>query len=238
MAGDYRASPARSQNITTIGSGLTLTSGTLTNDLLTGKAGGQTAIGGTAANESLTLQGTAHATQTTSQVVCANALRIPLGTDKDALALYVGATANKVGFFGTSTNRLGVGIGGTWIMNLGPTFVQSLGVFYVFASSSTAPGYTTAADDNTGLDLPGSDVANLVSGAVIRVRAGLLGVELGSVGGLATDATSGFPFIPSCAGAPTGTFTSPTNMAGLVCDRTNHKVYFTDDGGTNWRLLN
>lgn len=53
----------------TAGSGLTLSGGVLTNDLLTGKAGGQTAKGGTAAGESLTLRGTAHANNDGTVVV-------------------------------------------------------------------------------------------------------------------------------------------------------------------------
>jgi hypothetical protein len=47
----------------TIGTGLTNTAGTLTADLSTGKAGGQSAVGGTAASEDLTLSSTAHATK-------------------------------------------------------------------------------------------------------------------------------------------------------------------------------
>lgn len=49
--------------ISSLGSGITLVNGALTNELLTGKAGGQTVIGGTAAGENLTLQSTAHATR-------------------------------------------------------------------------------------------------------------------------------------------------------------------------------
>lgn len=55
--------PAVSVPITTIGTGLALSSGTLTNTLLTGLAGGQTVKGGTAASEALTLQSTDHATK-------------------------------------------------------------------------------------------------------------------------------------------------------------------------------
>lgn len=47
----------------TFGSGLTNTSGTVTNDLSTGKAGGQSVVGGTATDETLTLSSTTHATK-------------------------------------------------------------------------------------------------------------------------------------------------------------------------------
>ena len=48
---------------------------------------------------------------------------------------------------------------------------------------------------------------------------------------LATTATGGFPYIPTCAGAPTGV---PTRAAAgfvpLVFDRTNNKLYAYDGG--------
>jgi lysophospholipase L1-like esterase len=49
--------------------GLTLTGSTVTNDVLTGIAGGQTWVGGTAANEDVTIRGTTNATKTTSYVL-------------------------------------------------------------------------------------------------------------------------------------------------------------------------
>jgi lysophospholipase L1-like esterase len=47
----------------TFTSGLTNTSNTVTNDLITGKAGGQTAVGGTASGNNLTLSSTTNATK-------------------------------------------------------------------------------------------------------------------------------------------------------------------------------
>jgi hypothetical protein len=47
----------------TFSTGLTRAANTITNDLLTGKAGGQTVVGGTAAGETLTLSSTSHATK-------------------------------------------------------------------------------------------------------------------------------------------------------------------------------
>jgi hypothetical protein len=51
--------------------------------------------------------------------------------------------------------------------------------------------------------------------------------------GLATTATDGFLYIPSCAGTPTGAPTSYSNRIPLVVDRTNHKLYFYSGGA--WR---
>lgn len=45
------------------------------------------------------------------------------------------------------------------------------------------------------------------------------------VGALATNATTGFPYIPTCAGAPTGVPTAKTGMVPIVYDSTNNKLY-------------
>jgi hypothetical protein len=50
---------------------------------------------------------------------------------------------------------------------------------------------------------------------------------------LATNATDGFLYIPTCAGTPTGTPASYGSTAPLVVDSTNNKLYFYS-GGT-WR---
>jgi len=53
---------------------------------------------------------------------------------------------------------------------------------------------------------------------------------------LATTATDGFLYIPSCAGTPTGTPTSKTGFAPLVIDSTNNKLYAYIGGA--WRVMN
>ena len=53
---------------------------------------------------------------------------------------------------------------------------------------------------------------------------------------LATNATSGFLYIPTCAGIPTGTPVSYTNTAPMVIDSTNNKMYFYSGGA--WNALN
>lgn len=50
---------------------------------------------------------------------------------------------------------------------------------------------------------------------------------------LATTATDGFTYIPTCAGAPTGTPTTVTGCAPVVIDSTNNKLYFYSGGA--WR---
>ena len=50
---------------------------------------------------------------------------------------------------------------------------------------------------------------------------------------LATSATDGFLYVPTCAGTPTGTPTTQTGTAPLVVDSTNNKLYFYSGG--QWR---
>jgi hypothetical protein len=47
---------------------------------------------------------------------------------------------------------------------------------------------------------------------------------------LATTATDGFLYVPTCAGAPTGTPTAITGMAPIIVDTTNNKLYFRSGG--------
>lgn len=50
---------------------------------------------------------------------------------------------------------------------------------------------------------------------------------------IATNATDGFMYVPTCAGTPTGTPTTQTGAAPIVVDTTNHKLYFYSGG--SWR---
>lgn len=50
---------------------------------------------------------------------------------------------------------------------------------------------------------------------------------------IATNATDGFLYVPTCAGTPTGTPTTQTGTAPIVIDTTNNKLYFYSSG--TWR---
>lgn len=49
-------------------------------------------------------------------------------------------------------------------------------------------------------------------------------------GALATNATDGFLYIPTCAGAPTGVPTAYTGKCAMIFDTTNNKLYIYDGG--------
>ncbi len=50
---------------------------------------------------------------------------------------------------------------------------------------------------------------------------------------LATDAVSGFLYVPTCNGVPTGTPEAQTGMVPLVVDRSHNRLYFYSTGA--WR---
>jgi hypothetical protein len=50
---------------------------------------------------------------------------------------------------------------------------------------------------------------------------------------LATNATEGFLYVPTCAGVPTGTPASYGSKAAMVVDTTNNRLYFYSGG--SWR---
>lgn len=54
-------------------------------------------------------------------------------------------------------------------------------------------------------------------------------------GAIATNATDGFLYIPTCAGTPTGTPTTYTGRCAMVMDTTNHKLYVYDG---SWIAMN
>jgi len=58
-------------------------------------------------------------------------------------------------------------------------------------------------------------------------------IVAGASAALATNATNGFLYVPTCAGTPTGTPTAITGMAPIVVDTTNNKLYFYSTG--QWR---
>lgn len=47
---------------------------------------------------------------------------------------------------------------------------------------------------------------------------------------LATDATTGFLYAPTCAGTPTGTPETQTGLVPIVIDSSNNKLYFYSGG--------
>lgn len=89
-------------------------------------------------------------------------------------------------------------------------------------STGTLNGLATTADASGVLELQGSGNTGITIDATSNVSIG---------GGLiATNATDGFTYIPTCAGTPTGAPTAKTGFSPFVVDATNNKLYFYNGG--------
>jgi hypothetical protein len=77
-----------------------------------------------------------------------------------------------------------------------------------------------------------------IEGARIYLNKGQYGVNRSIIAGtsVATTATNGFLYIPTCAGTPTGTPTAESGTAPIVIDSTNNKMYIYS--GSTWIALN
>lgn len=93
-----------------------------------------------------------------------------------------------------------------------------------------------AAAQRTTLGLGTMATQAASSVAITGGSATLTGFTVGTAA-LATTATTGFPWIPSCPGTPTGAPTAPySNAAALVADTTNNR--FCVRIGSAWRQIN
>jgi hypothetical protein len=79
----------------------------------------------------------------------------------------------------------------------------------------------------------GGDGLVLVNGNTERARITAAGSVVVGTAALATSATDGFLYVPTCAGTPTGVPTTQTGTAAIVINTTNNKLYFYSGGA--WR---
>jgi hypothetical protein len=99
------------------------------------------------------------------------------------------------------------------------------------ASASKVGGITAG---TFGIGTPDSYALTLATGNTERARITAAGsVVAGGSVALATTATDGFLYVPTCAGTPTGTPTAITGMAPIIVDTTNNKMYFYSNAA--WR---
>jgi hypothetical protein len=99
------------------------------------------------------------------------------------------------------------------------------------AGTALLPSIARAGDLNTGIFFPAADTIAASTNGTERARITATGnVVAGGSVALATTATNGFLYVPTCAGTPTGTPTAITGMAPIVVDTTNNKLYFYSTG--------
>ena len=91
--------------------------------------------------------------------------------------------------------------------------------------SYTQATFTTRLDSDGPVELAAN---NAVGATIDNSRNVTVGVA-----SLATTATNGFLYVPTCAGTPTGTPTAKSGFAPIVVDTTNNKLYFYSGG--SWR---
>ena len=98
-------------------------------------------------------------------------------------------------------------------------------------TTGNSPAITARGETNVGIIIAPQGTENLYLGTAVTH-----GVVVGA-GALATTATAGFLWIPSCPGTPTGAPTPPyTNAVALCADTSNHRLYMFESGG--WVTLN
>jgi len=161
--------------------------------------------------------------------------------------VFIGYTASTTG--GNGTVAIGYNAGaGTGSQNL--SLGQSSGLGMTTGSFNTHLGYRSVGSGvTTGNynNLLGSDivVGNVSNNAVLADNQGNQAIRkdanhnvlLGREVALATNATNGFAYFPTCAGVPTGVpAASFTGKAPVVIDSTNNKMYIYTNSA--WVALN
>lgn len=116
---------------------------------------------------------------------------------------------------------------------------ETIGTFVDFNAApqraSPSPGSLVTTRYGVLIDFAATNVTNPwgVYQSNASVRNYFAGGAIFSGAALATNATNGFVYVPTCAGTPTGTPTTYTGTAPIVVDTTNNKLYFYSGGA--WR---
>lgn len=169
------------------------------------------------------------------------------GSSNASNGIFIGSTASTTGGDGTVAIGYSAG-GGTGSHNL--SLGQSSGVGMTSGSFNTHLGYRSVGSGVTTGNYNNLLGSNIVVGAVSNnaVLADNQGnqairkdanhnVLLGKETALATNATNGFSYFPTCAGTPTGVpAASFTGKAPIVIDSTNNKMYIYTNSA--WVALN
>jgi hypothetical protein len=103
-----------------------------------------------------------------------------------------------------------------------PVITQTAGAVYTIATATTL---TIAGPPTAGA---GGGVAPVITAAASLVV--LTGSIVCQGAALATNATDGFLYIPTCAGTPIGVPTTRTGTVPIVFDTTHHRLYLYDNG--------
>lgn len=198
----------------------------------------------TTGGAALTFDGTNFATTGTASAT----KLIPTGGTAIGNGMYL-PSANTVAFSTNGTecarfNSTGnFAVGGTPISTAGITIANDGN-----GSATVKLSFSTSGNERAFLSmLAGAGEMQLSSGyagyggRTVFLTAGVERARFDSVGNfvaggqvaLATNATDGFVYVPTCAGVPTGVPSAYTDMAPIVVDTTNNRWYFYSGGA--WR---
>ena len=142
--------------------------------------------------------------------------------------------ANRAAFQTSSTNS-------ATVVNVLPNGTSNVAAVSVYSNSdptnsssisilSTSTAHRLdSGQTGTGSYLP----VTIFTGGAERFRVDTNGNVIVNTAAIATNATNGFLYVPSCAGTPTGTPTAYTGRVPIVVDTTNNKLYFYSNGA--WR---
>jgi hypothetical protein len=145
------------------------------------------------------------------------------GTGSDAISFTQAMTLDASG-------RLGIGT----TSPTNPLSVSgSTGTIASFTNGATADFSIICGSSITSLNAGGANILAFQTGGTERARITSAGGMVVGTAALATSATDGFLYVPTCAGTPTGTPTTQTGTAPIVVDTTNNKLYFYSGG--QWR---
>jgi hypothetical protein len=149
--------------------------------------------------------------------------------DQYRATMYVHAT-NGGGSAGLAFGNLGGPSVGT------QTVIQNV-INRTTGGVTTASALVTSAQDvgNTtfAADFAIQTSINATLGNRIYINKG--GSVVMGAAAVATNATDGFAYIATCAGAPTGVPTAQTGHCPMVYDTTNHKFWMFDTGTNTWK---
>lgn len=138
----------------------------------------------------------------------------------DSGSMYYGVSSStKVQFLGTDGSILILGSGGQF---RGPYGAVS------------KPLFSSNSDNDTGFTITAADTAAIATAGTERMLFDANGNITVGTAAVATNATNGFLYIPTCAGTPTGTPTTKTGRAAVVLDSTNKKIYFYNPASSAW----
>jgi hypothetical protein len=150
------------------------------------------------------------------RIAAANAERLRLTSNSEAIFGNGDAEATPSAATIRGTNGSGTNIAGAALLIQG----------------GRGTGSANGGDVSIRTAAPGSSGTTL-NGVTERLRVPAVGGVVVGATALATSATDGFLYVPTCAGTPTGTPTTQTGTAPIVVDTTNNKLYFYSAG--QWR---